>query len=307
MTSRPQRLLNVFARIAQKPALALPWPSLARAGFDLNARVLYPQPNDLKVERFTLSHDGVHLPAAWISAGDPGPATLLYIHGGGFTVGSLRGYQHLIAAIAKTAGARGLYVDYRLAPEHPFPAAVEDALTAYRATLALTAPEDLVLAGDSAGGNLVLATLHQALAEGLPMPAAAAFLSPVTDLRLINPSLMANRRSEILLPAEACRRQILDYLADADPSDPRASPVLGRFEGVCPTLFQVDRTEMLHDDTRLMADALRRAGGEVEIEETEGLPHVWQINCGLSPEADDAVAHIGAFLKRHLNVAKPAA
>lgn len=291
--SRRQRALDLYARMVQKPTLAVAPVPLARLGFALNASLVWRDPRGLRLA--DASRPGLRpLTACTIRGAPEQNGTLLYLHGGGFTIGTLRGYRHLVARLGAAAGMRGLFLAYRLAPEHPFPAASDDALAAFRA---LAAEGPVALAGDSAGGNLALSVMHRTAGEGLPMPSACALFSPVADLRLVNPSLAANRRSDLLISERGGRRCIAAYLGTADPADPRASPVLGSFPGAPPTYIQVDRTEMLRDDAHAAARVLRRDGAEVTLDETAGLPHVNQLNAGLSPEADAAVARAGAFLR----------
>lgn len=299
MPSRRQKAWNLYARWVQKPGLALPLPvPLSRALADTSCRLAAATPPGLRLRREVLRDGGAEVPA-WRCdlGGETGRGPLLYLHGGGFVLGSPRMYRHLVARLADGAGMTGWLVDYRRAPEHPFPAALDDARTAWRALLAQGAdPGRLVLAGDSAGGNLALALLHRILEEGGPPPAAAAVFSPVTDLTGGSPSLKQNLRSEMLVPANWARRSLAAYVAGADPRDPRLSPLFGRFDGAGPVLIQYAAEEMLADDSRRMAEALRAQGVVVTLDEWREVPHVWHLNVGRSPEADRAVAEAARFL-----------
>ncbi len=298
MTSRAQKFWNAYARIVQKPALALVQPQwLARKVFSLNAIVAYRQPKGLRITPLTLGH----VPAAHCAMTDaPTRGTMLYIHGGAFVIGNLRGYRHLVAQIAAQSGQRGLYLDYRLAPENPYPAALDDAEAAYRALAEDPATGPITLVGDSAGGNLTLALLLRLKRLGLPMPAASAVMSPGTDLRLQNPSLTANQKSDPLVPMSRGARGIRDYLAGQDPAQPEISPILGDFSGTSPIFINVDQTEVLYDDDRLMAAQLKSQGVDVTLVAERGLSHVWHLNVGRSPEADTSVRQIAHFLRGHL-------
>ena len=214
-------------------------------------------------------------------------------------LGNLRGYRHLVAAIGHRARMRSVFLNYRRAPEHPFPAALDDAEAAWRVLSADPAAGPLTLAGDSAGGNIALALLHRILAKGLPPPAAVAVLCPVTDLRLGNASLAANRRTDPLVSTRWGARGVTAYLNGADPAQPDASPILGDFTGAPPVLIHTDTTEVLYDDARLMADHLRAQGVAVTLRSQTGLPHVWHMNVGRTPEADASVAEVADFLARH--------
>ena len=294
MLSRRQRLLNAVARYCQKPALALVRPQwLARKVFTLNAVTLYRRPPGLRTRALS--------GRCTQCAVDDHPiyGTILYIHGGAFVIGDLTGYRHLIGTLARDTRMRGVYVDYRLAPEHPAPAALDDVTDAYEALAADPASGPIAIAGDSAGGNLTLALLHRILARDLPRPFAAVALSPVTDLTFVNPSLTANRKSDLLVPMSWGLRGVRDYLAGQDPSGPELSPINGQYAGAPPILIHTDTTEVLHDDARLMADRLRAQGVEVQLTQTTGQPHVNHLNIGLTPEADAAVRDITDFLNLH--------
>lgn len=292
MLSRRQRILNFIARRVQKPTLAYVQPQwLARKVFSLNAMTIYKTPPGLWTRPYNDRCTLCELDKT------PTHGTILYIHGGAFVIGNLRGYRHLIATLARQTGMRGVYVDYRLAPEHPAPAALDDVTAAYEALIADPDSGPVSLVGDSAGGNLVLALMHRILARDLPRPAALVAISPVTDLALQNPSLEDNKDADLLVPMSWGLRGVTQYLAGQDATNPEVSPIHGTFDGAPPTLIQTDRTEVLNDDARRMADHLRAAGAEVTYRETSGLPHVNHLNLGRSPEADALVAEISQFLK----------
>ena len=295
MLSRRQRLVNTYARAVQKPLLALTRPQwLARKVFSLNAMTLYRAPGALALK--SRDHRCTEC--------DPGlgqsRGTIFYIHGGAFVIGNLRGYKHLVGTLAQRTGMRGIYVDYRLAPEDPAPAALDDVTAAYLALAADSDTGPIAVVGDSAGGNIALALLHRLLANGEPLPASVTAISPVTDLRLQNPSLTANRRADPLVPMSWGLRGVTQYLAGQSPDTPEISPILGTFTGAPPVLIHTDTTEVLYDDARLMAEHLRAQGVDVTYRETTGLPHVNHLNLGLTPEADAAVAHVTDFITGHL-------
>jgi|SRR5437764_1185003 len=232
---------------------------------------------------------------------------ILYLHGGGYNYGSPSHYRDFIWRIAAAGRARVLCIDYRLAPEHPFPAAVDDAVTSYRWLLAAgEMPAQLALVGDSAGGGLVFATLLRLRDEGVALPAAAVALSPWTDLALTGASLVTNAAADPMLKAEQSRGLARFYLAGADPRHPYASPLYGDLAGLPASLIQVGSDEILRDDAERMADKLRAAGCRVEIEIWPRMPHVWQLYARILPEGRRAIERIGAFLRRELGASSSA-
>ena len=224
---------------------------------------------------------------------------LLYLHGGGYRVGSPAIYRHLTWRFADAARASVLIIAYRLAPEHPFPAALNDAFAAYRWLLGDGAKE-IVVMGDSAGGGLTLALLMKLRDEGLRLPEAAVALSPWTDLALTGGSLAANAASDPMLNAGDMPAVAADYLAGADPRDPYASPLYGDPSGLPPVLIQVGSDEVLRDDAVRMAEKLRAANPLSELQIWPLMPHVWQAYAPVLPEARAAVADIGQFVRRIL-------
>jgi epsilon-lactone hydrolase len=225
---------------------------------------------------------------------------VLYLHGGAYAIGSPSCYRHLTWRIAAAARACVLAVDYRLAPEHPFPAALHDAVAAYRWLLAEgAAPRQVVVMGDSAGGGLTLAVLLKLRDDGLPLPGAAVALSPWTDLAATGASLARNAKADPMLLADLVPSLARQYLAGADPRHPYASPLYGDPAGLPPTLFHVGSDEILHDDAVRMADKMRAAGCRVELEVWPRMPHVWHLFAPVLPEAHRAIRRIGAFVRHH--------
>jgi epsilon-lactone hydrolase len=232
-------------------------------------------------------------------AGSASERCLLYIHGGGFVIGSADGYLDLTAALALASGARVWSLDYRLAPESPFPAALDDVFTAYRALLDQGVdPTRLAVAGDSAGGNLTLALLVRLRDCGVALPSAAVLISPAADLRLPGKSWEARRRTDCL-SKEICAYWIAHYLQGRDPRDPAASPVLADLHGLPPLLVQVGTAECLHDDVLDLVEKLRSASVNVALSEHAGMPHVWHLFRVFVPQADEAIQEIGRFLREH--------
>jgi acetyl esterase/lipase len=223
---------------------------------------------------------------------------MLYLHGGGYFACSPQTHRSITGAYA----IRGLSVftpDYRLAPEHPFPAALEDALAVYRAMLTRF-PAGFALGGDSAGGGLALALLLAAKAEGLPMPACAVLFSPWTDLAGTGASITTNLKRDSMLFAPRLAEAADIYLAGADPKNPLASPLYGELAGLPPMLIQVGRPEILLDDSTRLAARARAAGVPAELTIWENLPHVWQVSQIFLPESRQALDQAAAFAKARL-------
>jgi epsilon-lactone hydrolase len=226
---------------------------------------------------------------------------VLYLHGGGYVMCSPDHYGDFLWRIARVTSAHILCPYYRLAPEHPFPAALDDAVRVYSWLLAQGArPQELVIMGDSAGGGLALATLLRLRDDGLPLPAAAVALSPWTDLALTGDSIRSNVHSDLTLRPERAAAFAHHYLAGADPSHPYASPLYGEVRGLPPVLIQVGSDEILRDDSVRMAEKLRMAGCRAELDIGPRMPHVWQLYARVLPEGRAAIARIGAFVESEL-------
>jgi epsilon-lactone hydrolase len=225
---------------------------------------------------------------------------VLYFHGGAYAVGTAALLRDFTWRIGAAARACVLYFDYRLAPEHPFPAALEDAVAVYRWLAARFDPSRIAFVGDSAGGGLALATLYKLRDEGFALPAAAVAVSPWTDLALTGPSLNLNAAVDPMLDAAMLPALANGYLGGADPRNQYASPLYGDASGLPPTLIHVGSDEILRDDAIRMADKLRAAGCEVEIEVWPRMPHAWHHFARILPEGRDAIARIGAFLQQRI-------
>jgi epsilon-lactone hydrolase len=232
----------------------------------------------------------------------PTDATILYFHGGGWVYGTPRTAATLTAALARSIGAPAISPTYRLAPEHPFPAAIEDGLATYRALLEDgTAPERLVVGGDSSGGGLAVAALLRARDEGLPLPACAVLFSAGLDATRSGASMDEKEGVDPLFDRENLARLSAHYLAGADPRQPLVSPaVVGDLAGLPPTLLQVGSNEVLLDDSTRFAMRAAAAGVEVVLEVTPDVPHVFQGLHAYLDEAVDALDRAADFVRRHL-------
>ncbi|TDT97619.1 acetyl esterase/lipase [Streptomyces sp. 846.5] len=248
----------------------------------------------------------VVLTGSSISSGSSEPV-VLYFHGGGYVLGTAATGVALAAGLAARAGGRGISVGYRLAPEHPFPAAVEDALAAYRALLDDGVPPSrIAFAGDSAGGGLAVAALIAARDAGLPLPSAAVAFSPWTDLTLAGASITGRAHDDLILTADILVNAAADYLGSADPRSALASPGLtADLRGLPPLLIQVGSHEILLDDAIALAARAAAFDVAVDVQIGPGLPHVFQrfAGTGRLDQADAAMDAAGDFLQRALALA----
>jgi acetyl esterase/lipase len=293
MTSWQARLADPFLRRYVKP-------KLARAGTPMQARQALSSP----WRKYLPAPKGVILkpanvggtPGEWVEAPTQS-FWMLYLHGGGYFACSPQTHRPITGAYAR-AGIKVFAADYRLAPEHPFPAALDDALAAYRGMInSGIPPAKLAIAGDSAGGGLALATLLAVKQAGLPMPACGILFSPWTDLAGTGESLVTNRDRDPMLVSERLREGGDIYLNGADPKNPLASPLYGDLTGLPPMLIQVGDGEILRDDSTRLATRAKAAGVTVKLEIWQNMPHCWQISQGFMPEARQALSQAAGFAK----------
>ena len=241
----------------------------------------------------------------WISPVNvPEDNAILYFHGGGFRLGSVTSHRDLIAQIALASGCRVLAINYRLAPEHRFPAALDDALAAYGWMLDRgLKSENVAFAGDSAGGNLVLAAMLALRERGLPLPVSAVLMSPWTDLAATGSSYVSRAEADPIHQRSMILALAKNYLGgQGDPYDPLVSPLYADLAGLPPLLIQVGDRETVLDDSVMFADLARAAGVDVSLEVWDGMIHVFQMFGAELPEARQAIASIAGFLNRHLHI-----
>ncbi|HVQ68765.1 MAG TPA: alpha/beta hydrolase [Bradyrhizobium sp.] len=241
----------------------------------------------------------------WISpANVPEDNAILYFHGGGFRLGSVTSHRDLMAQIALASGCRVLAINYRLAPEHRFPTALDDALVAYGWMLDRgLKSENVAFAGDSAGGNLVLAAMLALRERGLPLPVSAVLMSPWTDLAATGSSYVSRAEADPIHQRSMILALAKNYLGgQGDPYDPLVSPLYADLAGLPPLLIQVGDRETVLDDSVMFADLARAAGVDVSLEVWDGMIHVFQMFGAELPEARQAIASIAGFLNRHLHI-----
>ncbi|MCW9042157.1 MAG: alpha/beta hydrolase [Pseudopelagicola sp.] len=289
-------VLNAFLRWVEKPRLARASDPVAlRRGADFKARLWLHAPRGTA---WTCQSDrGLDL--HWVvvpRATDE--RVILYLHGGAYVFGSVRTHRAVLGHMSRHSGHVVVMPDYRLAPEHPFPAAIEDARRAYALLLeAGYQSKQIIVGGDSAGGGLALALLGQLIAEGADLPAGVFAFSPLTDMTFSGSSLGTNSEKDVLLPGDRASLCAEFYLAGHDPNDPRASPLYADMVGAPPVYLAVSEREILRDDTLRMVETLEKADVRVTLERHERAPHAWPVFHGLIPEAGETGRRVAAWIR----------
>jgi monoterpene epsilon-lactone hydrolase len=247
------------------------------------------------------------IPVVNIEASDAEPEwVIFYLHGGAYAIGTAGSSVGLASDLARRVGARLVSVEYRLAPEHPHPAALDDAVAAYRGLLdSGVAASTIAIAGESAGAGLAAATLVALKHAGLPQPTGAVLMSPWADLTLSGDSISAKAAVDPALTPEGLRRRAIDYTADRDPTADLVSPIFADLTGLPPLLIQAGSHEILLDDATRLASRAAAADVAVTLEVTPGVPHVFQGFAAMLDEGDAALTSAGQFLRAHLAGPRP--
>ncbi len=291
-----QQLDTIIQMLRARPIAQAPTIEQTRAGFEQMAGLF---PVDAEVKREPIQAGGV--PSEWVSAPDADAGrAVLYLHGGGYVIGSINTHRALAARLSRAAKARVLVIDYRLAPEHPHPAAVDDAVAAYRWMLSTgLKPTRIAVAGDSAGGGLTVATLVAIRDAKLATPGAGACLSPWVDLEGIGESMTTKAAVDPMVQKEGLIGMAKAYLGGKDPRTPLAAPLYADLSGLPPLLIQVGTAETLLDDSTRIAERARKAGVKVTLEPWENMIHVFQLFAPMLDEGQQAIEKIGAFVREH--------
>ncbi len=287
-------LLRVTTRLPLSRALGTPRVVAAtRSAFNRGGLTFGRASRRVRIE--SIDVDGMR--GEWtIPRARPTQRVIYYLHGGGFVACAVATYRTLTSALALHANASVCAVDYRLAPEHPFPAAHDDALRGYRWLLAQgIAPEQIVIAGDSAGGNLALATAIAARDRGEPLPAALVLFSPWTDLAGTGASARENAATDDLIVDDGSHAVARAYAGDRDLDDPAISPLYADLDGLAPMLVHASSIEILRDDAIRLVERVRERGGDARIRLWDGVPHVWQLFASL-PESRASFEEAGRFV-----------
>lgn len=262
-----------------------------------------PLPADVTVAEAALG--GVRTAEITVDGIEP-RHVVMYFHGGVYVLGDAFLSADLASQVGRRTSAKVISVDYRLAPEHPYPAAVDDALAAYEALLnSGTDPSDIAFAGESAGGGLAIATLVNAREHGLPLPAAAFVMSPYVDLTLAGGTMETKREADPLLSPEALRARVADYVSAEDAALGLVSPIFAELSGLPPLIIQAGSHEVLLDDAIRLASVAATADVEVTLDITPGVPHVFQAYHAILDEAVVALDRAGGLLSAHLTGSRP--
>jgi acetyl esterase/lipase len=291
---------SMISRIetAARPYKGLPWRIEARQQYDALMEGVAPRA-DVTFESDTVG--GV--PGLWVQPASSRPdEALLHLHGGWFSAGSARAYRHLVGHIAARAGARAFVPDYRLAPEHPFPAAVDDALATYRG-MDDSGIRRIAITGDSAGGNLALVLASCVAGKAVSAMAllvGAAVLSPVTDLTLSGATYETRAEADPYFTRQQVAELVRSYLGSADANDPLASPLQGRLSGLAPIRIHVGDDEVLLDDSRRYVERAIAAGVDARLDVWTGMPHGFPAIIGPIKASAQALDAIGLFLTESL-------
>ncbi|MDQ8037763.1 MAG: alpha/beta hydrolase [Pedobacter sp.] len=292
-------VLNRVLRRTMKPMMFSSRPTRARMG--ISAWALEASATLMPVPAIKITPSRGLLRGEWLEALDTEQESrrvVLYLHGGAYIAGSARTHRPLTAELARSSGARVLALDYRQAPDHAWPAWLDDALGAYQQLIkAGSRPQDIVLAGDSAGGNLVLVTLLRLRELGLPMPAGAICLSPWTDLACGYQSHRLNASDEAMLKPDAIRKLGLHHIGKRDPKDPLISPAYADLSNLPPLMVHVGTKEILLDDSRAIRRNAKRAGVHLHYREWQDMPHVFPLFHRILPEGRKAISQMAVFIK----------
>jgi monoterpene epsilon-lactone hydrolase len=291
-----QQLAKVLEILASQPSNPNASIERMRAGMEKTAERVAPDVNCQPI-------DAGEFRAEWIVAPNAeADRVILYLHGGGYVMGSINTHRAMIARISRAAQARVLALEYRLAPEHPFPAAVDDATAAYRWLLAQGyQPNKIVISGDSAGGGLTFATLVALRDSNIPLPAAAVPISPWTDLAATGASIKSRAEVDPMVGREGLHPMAQHYAGEADLKDPLVSPLYAELAGLPPLLIHVGDSEVLLDDSTRIAERALAAGVDVTLEVWPEMIHVWHVFAKILPEGQQAIDRIGEFVLARTN------
>lgn len=296
MVSIQHRLLSLYLLLLKRKQSTAKNPIALRRKLINDVARRFKLPTTLQTER--ISAHGVA--CEWLTLDQPKPRVLMYLHGGAYVAGSLQSHRHLVCALSDACQADALVVDYRLAPEHPFPAAIDDAMSAYLWLIKRHDPERVILAGDSAGGGLAVALISKLHEDKVRLPGAVVLLAPWVDLTGTSPTIQSVGRKDVILSAQMLASSAKMYSHTYPLDQPFISPGLVDLPYFPPTLIQVGTKDLLLHDSRLLANKLRASGTTLTFAEWRGCMHVWHFFTDFLPESKRAIKEIGAFIDRVL-------
>jgi monoterpene epsilon-lactone hydrolase len=299
MPSWQFRLMRIFFQLRRRFQRISPQVDVSKERSELEALTRF---FNTRVQVQWVPEDIEGIPSEWvIPTTESNKGVILYLHGGSYIAGSINTHRTLVAEIAAAADARVLIIDYRLAPEHPFPAAVEDANRAYQWLLKAGNPaEGIAIVGDSAGGGLVLAALLMLQEEGIPLPACAVCICPWIDLTCSGESWRKNAKADLLVEGTNLCGCAELYLHGSDPRTPLASPIFADLHGLPPVYIQVGSDEVLLSDATQFSELAEAAGVEMRLEVWQDMQHLWQLATQYIPESRQAVKKIGDYLREKM-------
>lgn len=289
-------LQRVLERLRERPVVTDEPIEVWRAGMEERAKAFRPMENTTFE-----AVDAGGVPAEWVIPDNAEDRVFIYFHGGGYCCGSVSTHRVLASFLAHACRGRVLNVDYRLAPEHPYPAGVQDGVSVYRWALSTgVQPTRVAIGGDSAGGGLTLAALMSLRDAAETLPAAAVLICPWTDLTLSGDSIVSGAEEELIARLPDLVRLKDWYLKGHDAEDPLVSPIFADLSGLPPTLVHAGGADILADDGRRVADRLNAAGVDATLDEWDEMVHVWHSMAPILPEGRQAVDRIGDFVRRHI-------
>ena len=293
-----RHLINRWLRMVEKPRIArATTPEPLRRALEFQSRLFFHAPRGTRKSWTTLGPiDALEMVPP---AGAGADKTVFYIHGGGFAFGSPKTHAAMAAHLAQRIGARAVLPKYRLAPEHPYPAAPDDVRAAWDGLMALDiAAKDVVVGGDSAGGALAFGLLNDLVKEKAPLPAGTFGFSPLVDLSYSGDSFRSNAEADVVLPASSAPALSDLFLGGQPCEDPRVSPLNGAFQGASPVWMTVGDTEILRDDARRLTQLCKTQGVDATLVEVHDLPHVWPIFHNILPEGRQTLDQLGAWIRQ---------
>ncbi len=297
MASLQHTLLSAYLRFLRNRQTNAKDPVKLRRKLINEVASKFKIPKDVHIER----HSANGIPVEWSSFRDSRERIIMYLHGGAYVAGSLTSHRHLVSALAVACQAEAMAVDYRLAPEHPFPAALDDALNAYLYLIKKRNADHLILAGDSAGGGLAVALVAKLIEDKVSLPKTVVLLAPWVDLTGNSPTIDELARKDVILTKETLTSSAKMYAHTHPLDQPFISPVRANLKGFPPTLIQVGTKDLLLNDSRQLTRVLKDSQTEVCLEEWRGAMHVWHFFTDYLPESKKALQDIGRFVEKQID------